>query len=168
MSENRKTIRAAIRALGPLYTVLLAGALSQEERCRLGAALFRSAPRFVKVVAGGLAAAPDLFGDTGEDPAGLLRDQADADALRGLRAHLLLLAELAGDTHTLVQSAVLRRALQAYRHVIDGDRHRYAEDDPRGLLRQAIVRRAEYYLPARGQKGGTKKRRSLRPRRRTT
>lgn len=163
MSRKRQTIDAAIQSLAPLYEVLIVRALSRQERRSQGATLFFTAPRFVKVV-GQTIGDRDTFGDIAEkeDPALLLDDQAEADALRKLRANLLCLAELAGDAHLLLQADVLRRAVRVYQQVVEEDRYRLAEDDPRRLQREASMRQAEKYLPGRGKKGGARKQRSLR------
>lgn len=166
MSGHRKTLEATIEALGPLYEILLERPLDLKQRKSTGATLFATAPRVVKLVAQALGADPALFSDIQEDAGALLGDQSDADVLRRLRGHLALLTVLCGDTHLVVQSEALRRALHVYRQVLDGDPYKYAADDRSRWLREALMRRADPYLPWRGKKGGAKKHRRLRPRRR--
>lgn len=146
--EEIDTIYRVCRDLAWLSLRLARYQLSDRRRQELGGHLFRSAPRFVRIMAGNLSsplAAPDRGPDP-MSPTDLLADQRGADALRTLRAHLLVLSRSCGDGHLVLQSRGVKGALAALRAQ---QRHIGQGADPHHLDRLLLLFDAIIHLPLR-------------------
>lgn len=145
-------VRAFIEQLEPLYRLLFPEELDVRERCRRASFLFPRGPRFVRLVATALSDQRDLFPDVPADPAVLFGLQAEADDLRRLSGHLLLLHRLAYDGYLDQQAQAIERAHNVYRKVHEGDQYLFGRGDVRYEQRRAALAPAEDFAPQKGRR----------------
>lgn len=145
--EEIDTIYRVCRDLAWLSLRLARYQISDRRRQELGGHLFRSAPRFVRIVARNLSS-PFAALDRCQDPvspADLLADQRGADALRTLRAHLLVLSRSCGDGHLVLQARGVKGALAALR----AQQRRLSQGGPHHFDRLLLIFDAVIHLPLR-------------------